>query len=142
MQIFTILAVAAASTLVAGRPFETRNTQIYATFYNDDDCKEGAGIAVSVNNDGCLNESGRQSIYFQSASEFAKEASLVFSPSPDCPCQTGCIPYITDVDSTGGDKKARSAEDAHCYNLNTYNKYAVEAQSFRFIKQGCSGNNC
>ena len=86
------------------------------------------GIAVAVENPGCLNESGRNSIYMQDGSD-VNDYVLVISPSPDCPCQNGCIE--TDnlfLVST-------------CVGLaNTSNG---PSGSFRFVgASNCPANNC
>lgn len=102
----------------------------YATFYNDNACTQGAGQAVSMGNDGCLaNEYGRKSIYIQpgaSDTGFGRTKSLVWSPGNSCNCQNDCAP----VSYNGGNN--------YCWNLNGHK----EATSFRFIAQGCGGNNC
>lgn len=126
MQFSAFIVAAFASTLVAGRAFEKRNTDVYATFYSDDACTQNQGSPVDTTNPGCLNEGGRQSIYFQSAT--SSGASLVISPGSDCPCQSGCIGDI----ATG---------DAYCYNLNNFDG-AANAPSYRFIGDPCGPNNC
>lgn len=81
---------------------------------------------------GCLNESGRHSIYLQSA-ETDKAYDLIYSPRPNCPCQSYCntvvgyeqLPRCTSLDGT------------------------PDAQSYRFVERQLSGghtkcgpNNC
>jgi hypothetical protein len=76
--------------MVAAKPvLSPRNEDVYATFYNDDACTQGAGQPVSVSNPGCLNESGRRSIYFQAGFNDA-DVALVESADANCPCQTHC----------------------------------------------------
>lgn len=97
----------------------------YATFYNDNACSQGQGIAVSMGNSGCLaNEYGRNSIYVQPG--WWSGARLVWSPGNTCNCQNHCA----DVGDNGGRN--------YCWNLNGN----PGASSFRFITEGCGGNNC
>lgn len=129
MKFAAFMTAVFASTLVAGRAFEKRaapNLHVYATFYDDDACKQNGGIAVSTANPGCLNESGRHSIYFQSGTESGK--SLVVSTKADYNCQKTCIGGI----ATG---------KAYCYNLNTFPN-AANAPSYRFVSNTCDNNNC
>jgi hypothetical protein len=65
--------------------FGVAQATTYAQFCNDDSCNDGCGESVSVDNPGCLNENGRRSIKFHDLN-FA-QVSLVFSPTPNCPCQ-------------------------------------------------------
>jgi hypothetical protein len=44
--------------------FGVAQATTYAQFCNDDSCTDGCGESVSVDNPGCLNESGRRSIKF------------------------------------------------------------------------------
>jgi hypothetical protein len=134
MHYTTVLAVALgiASTAAAAPALSPRNTVIYATFYDDNNCSQNGGRAVSCANPGCLNESGRHSIYFQKAST-DKSYNLVFSPSPNCPCQSYCQNDIVG-----------SQYLPACVSLAG----KPSAESFRFIEdglgqaRGCSANNC
>jgi hypothetical protein len=96
----------------------------WATFYDDNACTSNPGEAVSMGNSGCLaNEYNRNSIYIQPG---LFSPSLVWSPGNTCNCQNHC----TGVSVNGGNN--------YCWNLNGN----PGAQSFRFIQQGCSGDNC
>jgi hypothetical protein len=44
--------------------FGVAQATTYAQFCNDNACNDGCGESVSVDNPGCLNENGRQSIKF------------------------------------------------------------------------------
>lgn len=100
----------------------------YATFYTDHACTQGAGQAVSMGNAGCLaNEYGRNSIYVQpGANSVARAVSLVWSPAKNCNCQNDCASV------------ANNGNNNYCWDLNGH----AAAESFRFITQGCSNNNC
>lgn len=99
----------------------------YGTFYNDHHCRQNGGIAVSMNNDGCLaNQINRNSIYIQEpCSRRNNGPSLVWSPGRNCNCQNNC-------------RRVPRENNNFCWNLGGN----PGAQSFRFIMQGCGGNNC
>jgi hypothetical protein len=119
-------ALALATTLVSAAP---ANVVLYATFYDDTACSVNGGEAVSLSNPGCLNESGRNSIYFQSGSN--KAATLIISPSANCPCQNGCIYGVGAEDGSA----------AYCLNIDGTSN--GPSGSFRFISDnGCPPNNC
>lgn len=106
-----------------------RDADIYATFYNDNACTQGAGQAVDITNPGCLaNEYGRNSIYFQSGF-YAPQTALLWSPGNTCDCQNNCV-QVSDLPGWGS--------DGFCYNMNG-NPFAT---SFRFIEGPCPPNNC
>lgn len=58
----------------------------YAQFCNDNACNDGCGESVSVDNPGCLNESGRGSIKFHDSN--IQDVRLVFSPEQNCESST------------------------------------------------------
>jgi hypothetical protein len=93
--------------------FGVAQATTYAQFCNDNACNDGCGESVSVDNPGCLNENGRQSIKFhvRSSRDACRymicdadtfqiqdlnlaQVSLVFSPTPNCPCQNYCVDNI------------------------------------------------
>lgn len=100
----------------------------YATFYDDHNCKDNPGRPVSLKNSGCLaNEIGRNSIYVQRPCELMRYfngLSLVWSPGNDCNCQNDCAGINYRVQG--------------CWDLGNHQG----ASSFRFIREGCSRNNC
>jgi hypothetical protein len=71
---FQLLAISALAGYVSATT--------YAQFCDDTACTANCGISVSVDNPGCLNESGRHSIKFHDSN--IQDVRLVFSPSPDC----------------------------------------------------------
>ncbi|WPG97949.1 Hypothetical protein R9X50_00073200 [Acrodontium crateriforme] len=104
----------------------------YAQFCDDHACTENCGISVSTDNPGCLNESGRNSIKFHD--DNIQEVNLVFSPTPNCPCQTECINVVACGEGVCGGKVS-------CMDLAGHHP----AESFRFVGGGstsCSANNC
>lgn len=122
-----VLAFGLLAGLVSSKPLESRNSHVYATFYNDQACSVGAGIAVNTANPGCLNEAYRESIYFQSGDgNTASGAGLVVSPSENCPCQSTCR------EGVGGSEG--------CYNL--VENQIAHAPSYRFITGKCDPDNC
>jgi hypothetical protein len=114
-----------ATTFVSAAP---ANVILYATFYDDTACSVNGGEAVSLSNPGCLNESGRNSIYFQSGSN--QSGVLIISPSPDCPCQNGCIYGVG----------AGEGDAAYCQNIDGTSN--GPSGSFRFISMLSAGNKC
>ena len=130
MRFATVVALAFGTLAAAAPTLSPRNTDTYATFYNDDACTQGAGEAVDTTNPGCLNESGRRSIYFQAAFDNSDKL-LIESADQNCPCQTHCD--LIPINTHGG--------SAFCYpiDLTAYN-------SLRFIAAAnnpyCPANNC
>lgn len=57
----------------------------WAQFCNDDNCSEGCGAKIDLENPGCLNQYGRKSIKFSGI--IAQDTNLVASPNPGCDCQ-------------------------------------------------------
>lgn len=53
-----------------------------------DNCSEGCGISVNVNDPGCLTEFGRGSILFHG--DNVADVSLIASPGSTCDCQNYC----------------------------------------------------
>lgn len=99
----------------------------WASFCDDDACSENCGIAVDVTNPGCLNEVGRNSVYYQgSGISVWEQVSLLASPGSDCPCQSDCALFF-DANSEEG-----------CY---TWEGLGI-AQSLRFVGGECPANNC
>lgn len=60
----------------------------WAQFCNDDNCSEGCGAKVDLENPGRLNQYGRKSIKFSGV--IAQDTNLVASPNPGCDCQNYC----------------------------------------------------
>lgn len=60
----------------------------WAQFCNDDNCSEGCGAKVDLENPGRLNQYGRKSIKFSGV--IAQDTNLVASPNPGCECQNYC----------------------------------------------------
>lgn len=74
-------AIFAQSALAVG--VEPRGTIApYARFCNDDNCSEGCGAWVAVDNPGCLTQYGRRSVFIKG--NYRMFASLVASPGPTC----------------------------------------------------------
>ncbi|KAI7340846.1 hypothetical protein KC315_g455 [Hortaea werneckii] len=95
-----------------------------ATFYNDHACKVNPSVAHSMGNDGCIgNQIGRNSIYIQG--DCFDDVSMVWSPGSGCNCQKDCA-------------AVPGAGQNLCWDLGGH----AGAQSFRFISEGCSNNNC
>ena len=121
---FRILALATASLTLFS---SAANGQVFASFCNTFDCGD-CGEGVDVSNPGCLNESGRQSILFEGTAVDPAGISLVFSPTPDCPCQNDCMQTIVPV----------AGAVSNCVPLIG----TPDAQSFRFTEGLCTSNNC
>ena len=100
----------------------------YATFYDDNACTSNPTEAISMGNTGCVaNMVGRNSIYIQPGFNTVTSAlSMVWSPGTECNCQNDCAPV------------ANNGNNDYCWDLNGH----ADAQSFRFIHQGCASNNC
>lgn len=100
-------------------------TQGWATFCNDENCNEGCGQAVSLNNPGCLNQSGRKSVKLNGNIAW-NHFALIVSPEQNCPCQDNCFSGFS-----GGDDM--------CLSLDRY-----QGSSYKFISvdDGCPGNTC
>ena len=111
MAIQAMLGVASATT--------------YASFCDDAACSVNCGESVSVDNPGCLEEVGRNSIQFHDLN--IQDVSLVFSPGDGCNCQDDCIDNIVTIGHEGD-----------CYPLSGHQI----ARSFRFIGGSCGDNNC
>jgi hypothetical protein len=60
----------------------------WAQFCNDDNCSEGCGAKVDLDNPGCLNQFNRRSIKFSGT--ISQDVNLVASPNPGCDCQNYC----------------------------------------------------
>ena len=60
----------------------------WAQFCNDDNCSEGCGAKVDIENPGCLNQYGRKSVKFSGI--IGQDTNLVASPNPGCDCQNYC----------------------------------------------------
>ncbi|KAF1821988.1 uncharacterized protein K489DRAFT_370879 [Dissoconium aciculare CBS 342.82] len=124
---YTIILSALAALAAAAPTLSPRNEDIYATFYNDDSCTQNKGIAVNVRNPGCLNESGRRSIYFQGGFNDS-DVMLVESPGQNCPCQSHCDPINLNA----------HASNPFCLAIDL-----TAYQSVRFVGgTRCSANNC
>ena len=105
------------------------HAQVWAQFCDDGACTVNCGESVDTDNPGCLNEVGRNSIYFHGEFNNRDSNSLVFSPTSDCPCQNECLDGIVTSTGYGG---------GYCYSLEGN----VFAESFRFIEGGCGADNC
>ena len=139
-RVFSLAAISASALLTNASPFAEplNETEIfgralagwgYATFYDDNACSVNPGIAVAIDNPGCLaNEFGRNSIYIQPGTDMlVADAALVWSPGSACDCQVDC----SIVNYNGGSD--------YCWNLNGH----AGASSFRFVtNQECDANNC
>ncbi|KAI7277736.1 hypothetical protein KC345_g6450 [Hortaea werneckii] len=124
---FTVVAMSCfvASALSAAIAEKRCVGHGYATFYNDHACKVNPSVAHSMGNDGCIgNQIGRNSIYIQGDC-FNEDVSMVWSPGTGCNCQDDCAAVPN---------KAVN----HCWDLGGH----AAAKSFRFIREGCSHNNC
>lgn len=75
-------------TLLALTLFANPTFAGWAQFCNDDNCNEGCGAKVDLDNPGCLNQYGRRSIKFSGMIQ--QDVNLVASPAPGCPCQNYC----------------------------------------------------
>lgn len=104
----------------------------WARFCDDDACSSGCGQWVSVSNEGCMSESGRNSVQIK-PNEEKIEAKLVYSPDYDCGCQVGCDVFMEGL-MTG-----------ECQILNQ--TLASGTHSYRFIDmqvddEACGANDC
>ncbi|KAK5172553.1 uncharacterized protein LTR77_002673 [Saxophila tyrrhenica] len=99
----------------------------FAQFCNDLLCNEGCGIAVDVNNPGCLTQFGRKSIKFTGKN--FNTVNLIASPGSTCDCQTYCEGAIV--------QNAIFQQD-NCFVIRS----DPVAQSFRFIDGGCPDDQC
>lgn len=85
----------------------------YTNTCPDDNCSVNGGIGVDINNDGCLTEAGRGSVYIPNYFGGGGDRCLVTTRiAGDCHCQTGSFDVVT---------------SGHCLILNK------EVQSYRFI---------
>jgi hypothetical protein len=75
-------------TVLALSLFATTTLAGWAQFCNDDNCSEGCGAAVDLDNPGCLNQYNRRSIKFSGT--ISQDVNLVASPNPGCDCQNYC----------------------------------------------------
>ena len=96
----------------------------WVQFCDDTACSSNCGEAVDITNPGCLNEVGRNSLYYQGGTW--EDVSLVVSPGSDCDCQDSCFATFS-TDTAPG-----------CYALENVGG----AQSFRFIGDACEADNC
>src|ERR1700761_7109601 len=80
-------ALIATALMAAGT-----NAEVWAQFCDDTSCSENCGEAVSVNDAGCLAESGRKSIMFYEGGGVvnSQAVALLFSPDDTCSCQMAC----------------------------------------------------
>ena len=118
-----IAAVAAFAVLPRGA-----NATAWAQFCDDTACSVNCGDSVSLDNPGCLAESGRHSILFHGVDY--QDVELIFSPGSTCDCQNDCIGNL--IDSTGGTTYG-------CLDLTGH----AIATGFRFVGGGsCPANQC
>lgn len=121
--------MAATGALALPNKLSKRNNDIYATFYNDGACTEGAGQAVDTENPGCLNESGRNSIYFQSGFD-NYPYNIIMSKDQNCPCQSSCL-----------GTQENGSNTPYCLVIPDGSAF----NSFRFVRDtggSCPANNC
>lgn len=80
------------STTFAGLPdyLQQRNTADAPFFQDDAACSVNCGEWVDLMNPGCLNEVNRLSVHVKSNGPDPL-VGLVYSPTPDCPCQSECV---------------------------------------------------
>ncbi|TIC08076.1 hypothetical protein E3Q14_04049 [Wallemia mellicola] len=113
---------------LASRGLERRTT--YAQFCDDENCTENCGTSVSVDNPGCLVESGRGSIKFHDLN--LGSIDLVATNNDQCSCQSHCYTHVVE----GMGKQPPS-----CMSLKDNLK---QFKSFRFLNTGGTGgdNGC
>ena len=78
----------------------------WAQFCDDNACGVNCGESVSLDDPGCLAESGRNSILFHGTGEEFQYVNLIWSPDGACSCQNDCIANVLDGVGDG------------CLNLN------------------------
>lgn len=104
----------------------TNITSGWATFYDDEHCSVNPGIAVSMTNPGCLNESGRRSFHMRKTDH--RQYWLIVSPTQNCPCQSYC-------------RTLYNRRDGPCVKLEG----DTIGLSYRFLADEyriCNPNNC
>lgn len=118
----------------------TAQAGIWAQFCNDDNCNNGCGRAVNIENPGCLNQNGRRSVKFHGSTTVfgTKSVVLLGSPKPGCNCQSSCdfIRRSLDLNNVGPIKAGSMAING-CHKLIDMN-----AKSFRFVGDDCKDNQC
>ncbi|KAI1764246.1 hypothetical protein GGR53DRAFT_466514 [Hypoxylon sp. FL1150] len=117
MKFGAIFLSATLGTLVCG--------ERWAQFCDDEDCSVNCGIAVDVQNEGCLaGESNRRSVWFHGAT--SARHFISFSPSGNCECEESCL---------------QAADDAYieqpCLKLGDGNP----AQSYSFKEGDCPSDH-
>jgi hypothetical protein len=128
--VYSILATLASQSAIV-------SATAWAQFCNTNDCND-CGESVSLDNPGCLNESGRQTIKFHGISLEAgtQVRNLVASPSPDCPCEASC--QTMTVGAAGVDWTGVFGVISPSGCAKT-----LPGQSFRFQSQSCKQySNC
>ncbi|KAH7103121.1 hypothetical protein BKA62DRAFT_697297 [Auriculariales sp. MPI-PUGE-AT-0066] len=126
-RVFSIVAVVAASAQAAPSFNLTEllgKRDTFANFFDDDNCQTNGGIGVDMNNDGCLAERGRGSVYIPNTGLVgpANQYCLVKTHDSDaCNCQNQGF----DFTATG-----------FCAKLDS------SFGSYRFIHESCGPNNC
>ncbi|KZP26381.1 hypothetical protein FIBSPDRAFT_855018 [Athelia psychrophila] len=119
MQFSTLML----ATVMGFASFAVANN--YANFFDDSACSVNGGIGVDITNDGCLGKGGnggRGSVYIPDNGDVASTYCLVITHGDNtCSCQN--VGY--NFSPTGFCKTLDSSD-----------------QSYRFITQACSANNC
>lgn len=121
---------AAASLNSSTAPNLHDNYKAWAQFCNDEECSEGCGMWVDLENPGCLNEAGRKSFRTKTNGPYI-DVGLVYSPAASCPCQSRCervfdrqtstchILESSLADSTFSYRFIDANDDLHvCYDAN------------------------
>ncbi|TIB65944.1 hypothetical protein E3Q10_01130 [Wallemia mellicola] len=91
--------------LASGALFHSAVATTYAQFCNDNNCEEGCGGSVSVDNSACLVENGRgrpsQSVKFHDTN--FGSVSLIATNNDQCSCQAFCYPHVVKALATSND---------------------------------------
>jgi hypothetical protein len=127
----------------------------WAQFCNDDNCSEGCGAAVDLDNPGCLNQYNRRSIKFSGT--ISQDVNLVASPNPGCDCQNYCEETIQRAWTGVFDQRPScftlrdEAVSTLCFSVWVdcvvvrcmLTLVCLQAQSFRFLgAQHCDADQC
>ncbi|KAH7103120.1 hypothetical protein BKA62DRAFT_697295 [Auriculariales sp. MPI-PUGE-AT-0066] len=125
-RLFTVVAFAAIMVQAASVNLtELLKRDSFANFFDDENCSVNGGIGVSIDNDGCLGERGRKSVYIPNNG---------FGSSP---INAYCLVKTRDSDACNCQNEG--------YNFTPTGFCAVLDPSFgsyRFINEACSANNC
>jgi hypothetical protein len=142
-------------TVLALSLFATTTLAGWAKFCNDDNCSEGCGAAVDLDNPGCLNQYNRRSIKFSGT--ISQDVNLVASPNPGCDCQNYCEETIQRAWTGVFDQRPScftlrdEAVSTLCFSVWVdcvvvrcmLTLVCLQAQSFRFLgAQHCDADQC